>query len=148
MRRVCLPRQDLYPICGKPRLSEFSNMGRSQVVLECELVTSKQLLSCWKQKILQDFLMDSSSDIWCQKTQRFNSSCWHSSPDHDALWKFDDGFHAAGLVSFVELPPNSWFSVSERNAELRLIREDNSRPLSNCPAPASLWPKSAASCTA
>ena len=32
-------------------------------MLECELVTSKQLLSCRKQQMLQDFLIDSSSDI-------------------------------------------------------------------------------------
>ena len=55
------------------------------------------------------------------------------SPDHGALCKFNAGFRAARLVSFVGLPPNSWSSVFERNAELRLIREDNSRPLSNCP---------------
>ena len=38
-------------------------------MLECELVTFKQLLSRRKQKILQNFLIDSSSDICWQKTQ-------------------------------------------------------------------------------
>ena len=31
---------DLYPMHNKPYLSEFDILGRSQVVLECELVTS------------------------------------------------------------------------------------------------------------
>ena len=58
------------------------------------------------------------------------------SSDHGALCKFNAAFRAAGLVSFAGLPPNSWYSVSERNAELRLIRENNSTPpLSNCPVP-------------
>ena len=43
-------------------------MSRSQAVLECEFVFSKQLLSRRKQKMLQDFLIDSSSDICLQKT--------------------------------------------------------------------------------
>ena len=50
------------------------------------------------------------------------------------MWKYNTGFCAARLVSFVGLPPNWWSLVSKRNAELRLIREDNSRPLSKCPA--------------
>ena len=103
---VCRPRQDLYPI----RLSGFGIMDRSLVVLECELVTSKQLLSCRKQKTLQDFLIDSSSDICSQKTQRIQLHLLTflpiMSPDHDALCKFNAGLCAAGLVSFVGLPPN------------------------------------------
>ena len=96
---------------------------------------SKQLLSRRKQEMLEDFLIDSSSDIRSLKTKRSNSNCWHSSPDHGALWKFNAGFRAAELATFVGLSPNSWPSVSKRNAELWLIREDNSRPLSNCPVP-------------
>ena len=61
-------------------LSEFGIMGKSQVVLECELVTSKELLSCRKQKMLQDFL-DTNSDICSQKTQRSNSA--DDIPPHD-----------------------------------------------------------------
>ena len=47
--------------------------------------------------------------------------------DHGALWKFNAGFRTVGLVSFIGLPPSSWSS------KFRLIREDNSRPLSNYP---------------
>ena len=82
-------------------LSGFGIMGRSQVVLECELVTSKQLLSRRKQKMFQDLLIDSSSDICSQRTQRSNSSCRHSYPDHCGLWKFNAAFCVAGFVSFV-----------------------------------------------
>ena len=51
----------------------------SQVVLECELVISKQLLSRQKQKMIQDFLLDCSNHICSQKTQRSNSARDHCS---------------------------------------------------------------------
>ena len=44
------------PISGKAHLSEFGILVRSQVVLESELITSKQLLSHRKQKMLQKLL--------------------------------------------------------------------------------------------
>ena len=79
--------------------------------LEYELIASKQLLSYRKQKMLQD-LIDSSSDMIDRRKHRSNSSCLYSSPDHSALWNFNAGFCAAGIVSFVGLPPNLWYLVS------------------------------------
>ena len=64
-------------------------MVRSQVVLECELVTSKQLLSRRKQKMLQDFLINSSSDICSAENTEVQLQLLTflpmMSPDHGAL---------------------------------------------------------------
>ena len=95
-------------------------MGMNQVVLECELVTSKQLLGRRKHKMFQDFLIDSSSDVCLHKKNteiqlQLLTFLPMMFPHHGALWKFNAGFRAARLVSFAGLPPNSWSSVSKRN---------------------------------
>ena len=98
-------------------------------MLQCELVTSKQLLSHWKQKMLQGFLIDSSSDICSQKTQAqlqlltfyprpwcfVEIQCWSSCSRACQLHKASSKLV---VVSFLK-----------RNGELQLIIRDN------CPVP-------------
>ncbi len=93
----------------------------------------KKLVSRRKHKVLQNVLINRSSDVGFQITQWTNTSRWHCIPNHHRLWKLNTGLQATWAMSFSTLPPDSRTLVSKWNTKLSLIWKDDFGPLGNSP---------------
>ncbi len=67
----------------------------AKVLLEKEISILIKLVSSWKHKVLQNFLVDGCIDFGLDKAQRTNTSRCHSISNHHWLLKLHTGFQAA-----------------------------------------------------
>ncbi len=94
---------------------------------------SRRKVSRRKYEVLQNFLVNESSDVGFQKTQWTNTSRWHCIPNNHRLWKLNTGLQATWAMSFSTLPPDSRTLVSKLNTKLALIWKQDFELLGNSP---------------
>ncbi len=117
----------------KAPFGAFGSVGRCHILLENEISIFKKLVSRRKHEVLQNLLVNGSSDVGFQKTQWTNTSRWHWTPNHHRLWKLNTGLQATWAMSFSPLPPDSRTLVSKWNTKLALIWKEDFGSLGNSP---------------
>ncbi len=92
----------------------------AKVLLEKEISISIKLVSRWKNKVLQNLLLDGCIDFGLDKTQWTNTSRCHGTPNHHWLRKLHTGLQAAWILCLSSLPPDfrPWFPNEMQNVLL------------------------------
>ncbi len=105
----------------------------AKVLLENEISISIKFVSRWKNKVLQNLLVDSCIDFGLDKTQWANTNRWHGSPNHHWLWKLHTGLQATWIMCLSTLRPDSGTLISKLNAKFTFVWKEDFGPLSNTP---------------
>ena len=95
----------MYVAILTPCLCGFCRVRWSKILLEDELVISKELIGSWHHEIFQYILVNCCINRRLEEAEVTNTSWWHRPPNHNWLWKLHISLEAAICVPFMFRSP-------------------------------------------